>query len=256
MMRSLIGIGKGYYAEGYTLVNKYKGGAVHFIGEKGIHLSGLASRQCGGKIEIPGYRGLGWNIGGELLSSGEAKFYTFEIGHKISWKKFHNDKKRTVNLVDFIEKCVNDVIRVSEYLEMPKMLEYKDEIIQTCKRNYITYYIKPKFGSTDLRFQKKFDAELNRILKELEGLAKWFTNEEVRDYINKVTTEAHESKTKEAGLRKKKRDAAAARKRLRESKKNVESVQDEKMENEPAFYLIHEEMKNKKNSKKRKTDDK
>ena len=225
------------FMQGYSLVSKYKNGATHFLGNRGIHLSALAMRQFGGEIEIPGYRGLGWEIAGELLSSEEAKFYRFKISEKISWKKFHYDnKKRHINLVNFIEKCVNDVIRVSTHLEMPKMLEYKNEIIQICKERYIDRYIKLKFGSTDYRFESKFNLALNETLQELKGLIQWFSDSEVNDYINRVTAEAHNAKIKGAQIRKKKRDNAATRKRLREEKitskahsEKDKSIDDEKV---------------------------
>ncbi len=217
-----IGDGYGGYIQGLSLRSDYKNGATWLIGRAdGRHLSGFAMRQCGGEVKIPGKRGMGWKLAGELLGQNKPPYFPHIIMNKISWKRWYDKKERNINLVEFVQKNLDDIRRVSDYLEMPKMLEYDQEIIEWCKKFYLRDYIKPKFGSGKLRGKQRFESELTTVLAQLDGLEHWMELEKVLEYRKNVEDIARKSKTDGVAVRKRNREAVAARKRAREQKQDA-----------------------------------
>ncbi len=94
--------GYGGYTQGLSLRSDYKNGATWLIGRAdGLHLSGLTVRQGGGEVKIPGKRGMGWKLAGELLGRNKPPYFPHIIMDKISWKRWYDKKERNINLVEF-----------------------------------------------------------------------------------------------------------------------------------------------------------
>ncbi len=215
----------GNYKPGLTLRSDDGVGAYHLIGHgRGMYLSALVMRQGGGEINIPGKRGMGWELAGDLLARNEPSYFPHVVN--LDWKKMVHDKEkggfvnkeRNVNLVEYIKETLDNVKKVSEYLEMPKMLEYDQDIIKASMDQYIRNYVRPKFSSGKLRGKRRFENELEMVLDQLDGLDQYIDVGKVEKYKNLTESEACKSKITGEKSRKDKKVVAAERKRIREEK--------------------------------------
>ncbi len=202
----------------------------------GIELSGLAIRKFAephfnGRLMVPGPHGIAYRLAGHLFSHTENDRAS---GMDTSWAGFElwdafgydpEDKSHIVmdsnpsiyssfDIYTKLSAVLKEVEQLAEYLEMPKMIDYKENIINAALE-YYPRAIHTRFYSGKLRGKKKYQETVSAIMNQIDKLKSLIPSEKVTEFREKIQETIIKARQKGIDDRCKKREQAKIRKRKR-----------------------------------------